>query len=184
MVEQPQRGMRKCHPMLVRGLDTLFVHNTPTRSRQILDPTLPRPMHVIRERKERITRARHPIQLGRPLLLLLRTQRLYTALEETLPLRLLPTLQYFSTDEEVNGVGLLGALDALFEGERENARVVAEPPEIGFPPCQTGAVDPGLLTRTETDDRSMQSVSNTVRLRVLKRQSRKDQICDRPGGDL
>lgn len=46
-------------------------------------------------------------------------------LKQALPLRLLAALEHLPTDEEVDRVGLFGALDALLERQREDARMVA-----------------------------------------------------------
>jgi len=128
MVEQSQRGVRKHHPMLVRRLDALLIHDTSARSGQIFHTTLPRPMHVIWEWEESITRACGLIQLLSPFLLLFIIQRFWDLFEETLPVRLLGSLEDFAANVEVNGVCLVRALDALFEGKRENLRMVPEPP--------------------------------------------------------
>ena len=99
MVEQPQIGMRKHNPMFIRSLDTLLIHNTPTRRSKILDPTPKRTMDVIREREKRITRTRNPTQrLCMFLLLFLRKRSRYT-LKLTLPLVFLTTLEYLTANE-------------------------------------------------------------------------------------
>jgi len=114
--------------MLVRRLDTLLIHDASTRSGQILHATLPRSMHVIGEGEESITRTRGFIQLLPPLLPLFFTQRLGYSFEEALPVRLLRPLEVLAANVEINGVRLFRALDAFFEREREDLRVVPEPP--------------------------------------------------------
>ena len=96
MVEQPQRGMCKDHPMLIRRLDTFRVHHTSTWRSEVLHPTLPRPVDIIREGEERVTRTCDAIQLLSPFLLLLNAQRLDLALKQTLPVLLLASLELFS----------------------------------------------------------------------------------------
>jgi hypothetical protein len=45
--------------------------------------------------------------------------------------------------------------------------VVAEPPEIGFPACETGTVDARLLACTDADDGPVKGVCDAVGLRVF-----------------
>ena len=146
VMEQPQRSMSKHDPMLIRRFDTLLIHNTATRCSQILHPALPRPMNIIREREERITRTAHPAQFLRPLPSLFFTQRRRDRLELVFPLRFLATLKRLTAHEQIDSVGFLSAFDAFLEWEGEDARMVTEPPVIGFRTCKTGAMDTGLLT--------------------------------------
>lgn len=175
-MEQPRRGMSKHHSVLVRSLDTLCIHNTPTRRRQILNSTPPRAMYVIREREERITRTSNSIQRLQMLLPLRITQRVYTALKHTLPLCLLASFENFTCDEQVDGIGFFCTLDAFLKGKSEDARVVTEPPEVGFGSCETGAVNTGLLACTDTDDGSAISVCDTVGLGVFECESGDDEV--------
>ena len=99
MVEQPQRGVHKHHPMFVRSLDALIIHDTSTRRRQISDSTFPRPMHIIREREESIARTAHTIQLTRPLRSLLCSQWFGNGIELAFPLCLLTTIERLTTHE-------------------------------------------------------------------------------------
>lgn len=147
-MEQPQRGVRKHHTMLIRCLDTFFVHDTSTRRCQILDPTLPGPVHIVWEGEECITRAAHTIQLGRPLCPLLCRQRRRHYIKLTLPLSLLSTLEQLTANEKINRIGFFCTLDAFFEREGEDTRVVTEPPIICFGACEASAVNTGLLTCT------------------------------------
>jgi hypothetical protein len=177
-MEQPQRRMRKHNLMLIRRLDALLIHNTPTRRRKVPHPALPCTMHIIREREERIARTRNPIQLTRPLPLFLLLQRWHLALEQALPLFLLPALQHFSADEQVDAVGFICAFYSFFEGESKDAWVVAEPPEIGFPACETGTVDARLLACPDADDGSMEGVCDAVGLCIFQSECRDDEVCD------
>ena len=65
--------------------------------------------------------------------------------EQDLPLRLLVALEHLARDEEVDRVRLVRALDALFERQREDARVVAQPPIVRLGACESRAVDARLL---------------------------------------
>lgn len=93
-------------------------------------------------------------------------------------MRLLATFQDFAGDEEVDGVGFFGTFDAFFEGEGEDARVVAEPPVVGFGAGETGAVDTGLLTCTETDDGAVEGVGDGVRLSVFEGKGGDNEVGD------
>ena len=179
MVEQTQRRVSENDLVLVRGLDTLFIHHTPARRSEVPHPAPSRPMHVIREREERIAAARDTIKLPRMLLALLRAQRRRHLLEERLPLRALRALERLARDEEVDRVRLLGALDALLEREREHARVVAEPPEVGLGACEARAVDAGLLASADANDSAAVGVRDAVRLGVLQRERGDDEVRQR-----
>ena len=65
MVEETKRSMREHHIVLVRSLNTLRVHHTPARRCEILDAAPACTMHIVREREERITRARDAVELLR-----------------------------------------------------------------------------------------------------------------------
>jgi hypothetical protein len=85
MMKQSQRGVRKNHPMLDGRPDTFLIHNAPTRRRQILHPTLPRPVHIIREGEECIAGATYSVQLARPHRPLLRCQRAQHTIKLSIP---------------------------------------------------------------------------------------------------
>lgn len=118
-MEQPNIRMHKHHPPLIRRLHTLFIHHTPPRRRKVPNPTLPSPMHIIREREKRIARTRNPIQLPHPLPLLLFTQphQLLSLifLKQTLPMLLLTPLQLLSGHIQINSIRLLSTLNPLFK---------------------------------------------------------------------
>ena len=162
MVEQPQRSMDKHNPMLIRRLDALLIHNAPTWRRQIPHSALPRPVHIIREWKERVARTRHALQLCCPFLLLLHTQSSNSALKHALPLCLLTAFKLLPAHVQIDGVGLLGALDAPLEWKTEDARVVTEPPEVSFATCETGTVDTRLLPGADANDSATKGVGDAV----------------------
>jgi len=162
--------------MLIRRFDTLLIHDTSARSGQILHTTLPRSVHVIREGEEGIARTRGPIQLLPPVLPLFLTQSLWKTLEKSLPVRLLRSLEDLAANVEVDGVRLVRALDAFFEGEGEDLRVVPEPPKVGLRSRQTGAMDTRLLSSTDPDDRSTVCIGDAVRLGILEGKCGNDQV--------
>lgn len=125
MVEKPERGVREYHLMLIRGLDTLFVHHTSARRSEVPHSALPSPVHVIRKWEKRVTRTCNLIQLPSPLLLLRLAERRGHLLELPLPLGTLTTLEYLPAHKEVDRVRFLSALDAFFEWECEDAGVVS-----------------------------------------------------------
>ena len=141
-------------------------------------------MDVIGKREERIARTCHPIQLGRPRLALLLGQRRRHGLELSLPLRLFATLEDLSAHEQVDRVGLFGALDALLEREREGTRVVTKPPEVRFTTRESGAVDAGLLTGPQTDDSTVFSIRDAVGLGIFQCEGGDEQICQSLGRKL
>lgn len=52
----------------------------------------------------------------------------------------------------VNGIGNLSPLDTRFELHGQHSGVMTEPPVIGLVPCQSSAVNAGLLTCTYAQD--------------------------------
>jgi hypothetical protein len=73
-------------------------------------------------------------------------------------LGLFSTLENFAADEQVNCIGLLRTLHALFEWQREHPWVVSEPPDVGFAAGKTRAMDARLLACPKTNKGSAQSV--------------------------
>lgn len=54
--------------------------------------------------------------------------------------------------------------------------MVTQPPEIRLVPCKARAVDARLLARTDANDRAAVRIRDTVRLRVLERKRRDDEV--------
>jgi len=140
-MEKPKGRVRKDHPMLISCFYTFLIHDTSTGRCEVFYPTFSRPVNVVWEWEESIARARDVLQLGGPCLPFCLTQAFYGAFEEAVPLGLLPALELFATNEEVDGVGFFSALYSLLEGKRKDAWVVAQPPDVGFPACETRAMD-------------------------------------------
>lgn len=166
------------HTVLISSLDTLAVHDRTTRSTKVLHATPARAVDVIREGEERIRSTRHALELLKVRLLLLGSQGLGHLVKQALPLCPLGTggNECLASHEEVDGVGLVGALGALLEGEGEDARVVPQPPVVGLVASQPGAVDAGLLARAETDDGTVEGVADRVGLGVLECQGCDDEV--------
>ena len=175
-MEQPQRGVHEHYSMFIRRFDTLLIHDTSARSGQIFHTTLPRSVHVIREGEESIARTCGLIQLLPPVLPLFLAQRLGDTFKKTLPVRLLRSLENLTADVEVNGVRLVRALDAFFEGKRKDLWVMPEPPKVGLGPRQTGAVDTRLLSGPDPDDRSTVCIGDAVGLGILEGECGNDQV--------
>ena len=167
VVEEPQRGVGEHHIMFIGCLNTLFIHDTPTRCSKVPDTTLPCTMDVVREWEERIAGACHAIKLRRELLSFLIRQRGRYFLKLTFKLQLFTALEDFAAHKQVDRVRFFSAFDSLFEWECEHAGVMPEPPEVGFGACKSGTVDPGLLTCAETDYCAVFGVPDTVRLGIL-----------------
>ena len=151
MVEKPQRRVSENDPVLVRRLDTLLVHDASCRRGEVPNATLLRAMHVVRKREKRVAGTCHAVELPRVIRALLSAERRRDLLKQTFPLRLLATLEDLAPDEEVDRVCLVGALDALLERQRQDARVVAQPPVIRLGTRESRAVDARLLTGAQSD---------------------------------
>ena len=153
--------------MLVCRFDTLFVHDTARRCSEIPHPALTRAMDVVREREEGIAGAGHAVQLPRMFRAFLGTERCRDFVEQALPVRLLATFQHFAANEKVYRVRLVRALDSFLERECEDARVVAQPPVVGFGACEPRAVDTRLLSGAQSDYGAVVRISYAVGLGVL-----------------
>lgn len=172
------------HPVFIRRLDTLGVHHTSARRSEVPNPALPRPVDIVSKGEERIARARHPIQLARPRLSFLLGQRRRHGLELVFPLCFLTTLEDLPAHEQVDRVRFLSAFDAFLEREREDARVMTEPPKVGFTTREPGTVDTGLLTRPQTDNGTVFGIRDTVGLSVFQCERGDEQICQCLGRKL
>lgn len=167
-MEQPEVRVREHNIMLIRSLDTFGIHHASTGRSKVLHPAPERTVDIIWEGEERVARACDAAQLLGMVPLFLLRERLRYALEQTLPLLLLSTLENFTTNKKIDGVSLLSALDALLEWQCEHAGMVTEPPKVGLVACETGAVDTGLLTCADTDDGAAIGVGHTVGLSILE----------------
>jgi hypothetical protein len=93
-------------------------------------------------------------------------------------------LQYLPADEQVNRIRLLSALDTLFERQREDARVVPQPPDIGLAACKARAMNAGLLPSAEADECAVFGVRDAVRLRIFECERREYEIRECVRGKL
>lgn len=177
-MEQTQVRVREHHPVFIRRLHALLVHDAPARRRQILDAAPPRTVHVVREGEERVAAARDALQLREPFPLLFRAQGRRCLFELCFPLLLLTpaALEDLAGDEEVDRVRLLRALHALLEGQRKDARVVPQPPEVRLRAREACAVDARLLACADADDGTVVGVGNAVRLGELQCERGDDEV--------
>lgn len=177
-MEKSEVGVSKDDRVLVSSLDTLGIHDTSTWGGEISDTTLVGTVDVVGEGEESVAGASNTIKLLSPFLLLLLCERLWYLFKQALPLSALTTLEDLSRDEEIDGVGLVSALDALLKWQSEDAGVVTEPPEVGFTSGKTCAVNAGLLASTDTNDSTVIGIGDAVGLGVLEGQSGNDEIGD------
>ena len=150
-MEKSQRRVNKNYFVLVRRLDAFFVHDTSRRRGEIPNTTFLRAVHVVREREKRIARTRHTVELSRVVRTLLGAEGRRNLLEQAFPLLFLAALENLASDKKVDRVRFFGALDSFFERERENARVVAQPPIISLGTRKSRAVDTRLLTCAQSN---------------------------------
>ena len=183
-MEKPQRRVSEKHSVLVRRLDAFLVHDTSGRRSEIPNAALPCAMYVVPKREERIARTRHAVELPRMVRALLCAERRRDRLEEALPLCFLTALEHLASDEKVDRIRLVGTLDALLEREREDARVVAQPPIVRFGARESRAVDARLLAGAQSDYRAAVGIRYAVGLGVLQGQRRDDQVGDGSLGEL
>lgn len=106
--------------------------------------------------------------------------------EQALPLGALASfgVKGLASDEQVDGVGLVGTLGTLLERQGEDTGVVTEPPVVCLVTGKPGAVDTRLLAGTEADDGSVESVADRVGLSVLEHKGGDDQVGNSLGREL
>lgn len=176
-------GVSKDHVVLVGDLDALGVHNGTSRGTNERNTGSLAAVDIVREGEKGIRPADDTRKLGHVSFLLLNSQRRGDLVKEGSPLGVLRLrrVERRSGDEEIDGVGLIGALGALLEGERENALVVAEPPVVSLVAGETRAVDTRLLAGAKTNDGTVEGVADRVGLRVLERNRRDEEVKRRLG---
>ena len=81
-------------------------------------------------------------------------------------------------DEQVDGIGLVGSLGTFLEGQLEDTGVVSKPPVVSLVTSETSTVDTRLLAGAETDDGTVKSVTDRVRLGVFEGKCSDDEIGD------
>ncbi len=150
-MEQPQRCVSESNPVLICRFYTFFVHDTPGRRSEIPNATLTCAMHVVREWGEGVARAGHTIKVLSVLCALLGTERRGDLVEQALPVCLFVAFEHLAADEKVYRVCFVCTLDSFLERERENARVVAQPPTICLGAREPCAVDTRLLPSARSD---------------------------------
>lgn len=186
MTYETQVGVGKDDTVVIGSLDALGVHDGTARCCEVLDTALSSSVDIVREGEERIGRAGNALELLHVLFSFLFAQRRGNFVEQAFPLSTLRrvSFEHLTSDEEVDGVGLVGSLGTLLEGQCKNSRVVTQPPVIGLVACQSGAVNSRLLTSAETDDGTVQCVTNGVRLSVFQCQGSDGQVGDGLLGQL
>ena len=133
-------------------------------------------LHVVAEGEESVAAQRHARILGNPFLFLFAREHLRPHLEELLPFALGQHVVVVVRDVDVNRVVAVGAADAVDEGQRHHLRMLPQPPDVGLVACQPCAVDAALLPCTDADGLSVLHVADGVRLRVLQRDERDDEV--------
>lgn len=108
-------------------------------------------------------------QLAGPLLALSLSESGGHLLEDSLKLLTLVTrLGQLTTDQQVDGVALVGTLGALLPLQAEDLGVETEPPVVSLVAGKTSAVDTGLLASTQTNHLTVLGVAHRVALSVLE----------------
>ena len=134
---------------------------------------------VVSEWEERITRQANVVQLPDPILSFLRSQQLRHLFERRIKLLDAHLLADSASRVNVDIVALLGPLYALLEFQVDHTRMLSDPPVVRFLAGQSGAMNSGLLACAHTDHLAISGIANRVRLRVLERYRRNQQISQR-----
>jgi hypothetical protein len=129
------------HRALIRCLDALLVHDASRGSSEVPNPTLPRAVHIIRER-EGVAGACHPIELLRVVHALLGAEWRRDLLEQAFPLCFLAALNHFTANKEVDHISPFRMLHPFLEWQCEDTRMVSQPPIVHLGACESCAVDP------------------------------------------
>lgn len=165
---------------LIRSFNTLLVHDTSARGREVGGTTPLCSVNIVGEGEEGVGSTSDTSQLLHVLFPFFLCQRLGHGLEQPLPLRTLTALglERLTSDEQVNGIGLVGSLGTFLKGQREDTRMVSKPPIVSLVTRETSAVDTRLLACTKTDDGTVESVTDRVGLGVLESEGSDDEVGD------
>lgn len=162
VTHKTQVGVGKDNAVVVRGLDALGVHDRAARRGEVLHTALSSSVNVVREGEEGIRCTGNTLELLHERVPFLLAQRRRNFVEQALPLSALRrvSLEHLASDEQVDGVGFVGSLGALLEGQGQDTRVMTQPPVVGLVTCQSSAVDSRLLSGAETDDGTVECVTD------------------------
>ena len=114
--------------------------------------------------------------MGYPLLLFLAAQRLGACGEELLPGSLTQHVVVVVADIDVDGVVAVCTADTIHKWQVHHLGMLAQPPDVGFIACQTGAVDAALLTGANADSLAIFHIANAVALCVFQCDKRNHQV--------
>lgn len=183
---QSQVSVAEHQVTLIRSFNTFLVHDTSTGGCEVGSAAPLRSVNIVGEGEKGVRGTSDTSQLLHVLFPFLLSQRLGHSLEQALPLSTLTTLGFkrLASDEQIDGIGLVGSLGAFLEGQLEDTRVVSKPPVVSLVTSETSAVDTRLLAGTETDDGTIKSVTNGVRLGVLESKGSDDEIGDGRLGEI
>lgn len=179
-MEETPRSTHHRHSIAISSLQHLLILDRSARRTDVRHSTPLRPVHIIRERKERIRCQRHALPLRHPFLSLRHRQEGGNLFEQRRPRTVLHAIGLFelhlATDKLVNGVGFVRALHTGFEVQREYTRMKARPKVIGLAARETRAVDAGLLTGAQADNHAIVRVADAVGLGVLESNGGDDEV--------
>lgn len=189
VVEQPKLGASDDDSVSVSGLDASIIHHASTGCGDESSTGASSAVNVVREGEESIASADDVLELFCVLGTFFRAQWCGNLFEDGFPLLALLSTSHGGTlhrafDEKVDGVALLRTLRALFEGQRENAGMLTQPPVVRLVAGETSAVDARLLACAKTNHTAVKHVADAVGLSVLECERRNSEVEQRVFRDL
>lgn len=174
-MEEAQLGADIDHAVSVGNVQTVLVAGRATRCGQEACSVSGGFLDIVAEGEECVRSTDDVLEGGPMSSSLFRREGRRNLLKVGLPLLALDRVAHCralegALDEEIDGIALLGPLNALLEGQRQSARVLAQPPVVDFRASQPCAMDPRLLPGSETHNLAVQRIGHGVGLGVLERE--------------
>ena len=150
-MEQAETGEGHDHVHVVAGFDDEVIADGAAGLCDVGDAGLVVTLNVVREREERV-RTDGDTGDGREVRsLVFAEERSRLFGEQGFPFSIADDVFIVLGQVDVDGVVSLRTADTVFEREVQDLLGLAEEPVVGFVAGKAGAVDPGLLSGTDTD---------------------------------
>ena len=134
------------------------------------------PLDVVGEGEEGIRAQSHVLPGSQPGSFLFRGQALRLHREVFLPDAVGAHVLFVAVDVAVNDVVTVGTTQIRPEGQAQGLGMLAQEPGVRLGACQTGAVDPGLLTGAHADGLTVKGKADGVTLGVFQGDQSHDQV--------
>src|SRR6185503_4978005 len=150
VMKQSQTRKDHRHTIFVTGGDDIFIAVGAARLQNIFHSAFGGTVNRVTEREEGI-RAEHNIDKTiQPGTTLFAGQLIWNFSKHIRPILFLG-IRDIRLQELVNGVVTVRTFNTFLERQRQNRWMLAQTPQVGLGSSETGAVDTGLLPRTDAD---------------------------------